>query len=433
MMESSLRGRKLWVCPMTYAGAMTFAAVWRSLGVEADVIPPSDDRKLALAAPYLSGDECLPQKVTLGDLLGVAQRPDFDPDRTAFFFATADGPCRFGQYLSLFRKVFRDAGLGGVLFVAPNSHDAYQGLGREFRSLTRLAWQALVAGDILQKLLLRIRPYEVERGAADQVFEESLRRLCQLIERPAPSPTERRRELVKSLAEIGDRFRRVPVTPARHPLIGVVGEIFCRLHTFSNQELIRRFERLGAEVWLSDLSEWIWYTNDREEHRLALRGRSLSFAMLGCRIRDHVQRADEHALYSSVRDELRGREEPDRISELLDRARPYLPADGAMGEMILSVGKAIYLCEKGADAVIDISPFTCMNGIVSEAIYPKLSRVHGGFPVKTIFFDGSPVNLERDLEIFLELARSYRDRRRGVGTDAELRSSPAAAPVEAGG
>ena len=50
-----------------------------------------------------------------------------------------------------------------------------------------------------------------------------------------------------------------------------------------------------------------------------------------------------------------------------DETVDHLPATGALGEMTLSVGKAVYLYEKGADGVIDISPFTCMNGITSEA------------------------------------------------------------------
>lgn len=411
-MESVLSGKKLWIHPMMYGAAMTFAAAWRSVGVEAEVIPPSNDRTLGLAAPYLSGDECLPQKVTLGDLLRIAERPDFDPDRTAFFFAATNGPCRFGQYIPLFRKVFREAGYGEVTFITAISDDSYQGLGQEFPDLPRLAWQALVSGDLLQKLLLRVRPYEANTGEADQVFEESLKQLCQAIERPASSPRQRRGELVACLTAIRERFRRIPVRRETRPLIGVVGEIFCRLNPFSNQELIRRLERHGGEAWLSNVAEWIWYCNDREAHRLAARGRSLSFAMLGVKLRDHVQRADEHALYAPFREYFLGREEPERIGELLDRARPYLSPEGAMGEMVLSVGKAIYLYEQGADGVIDVSPFTCMNGVVSEALYPMLSREHGGFPAKNFFFDGTLTNLDRDLEIFLELAKSYRARRR---------------------
>ncbi len=83
-----------------------------------------------------------------------------------------------------------------------------------------------------------------------------------------------------------------------------------------------------------------------------------------------------------------------------------------MGEMVLSVGKAAYLAKHGADGIIDISPFTCMNGIVSEAIYPKLSKDYGGIPIRNFYFDGTQSDLDRDLGIYMELARSYREKKK---------------------
>jgi hypothetical protein len=44
---------------------------------------------------------------------------------------------------------------------------------------------------------------------------------------------------------------------------------------------------------------------------------------------------------------------------------------------------------------------------VAEAIYPKISRDLGGFPIRTFYFDGTQGNLDRDVGIFLELARTY--------------------------
>jgi hypothetical protein len=52
-----------------------------------------------------------------------------------------------------------------------------------------------------------------------------------------------------------------------------------------------------------------------------------------------------------------------------------------------------------------------MNGIVSEAIYPKLSRVYGGIPIRNFYFDGTQADLDRDLGIYMELARSYREKK----------------------
>jgi len=52
-----------------------------------------------------------------------------------------------------------------------------------------------------------------------------------------------------------------------------------------------------------------------------------------------------------------------------------------------------------------------MNGIVSEAIYPKLSKDFGGIPIRNFYFDGTQSDLDRDLGIYMELARSYREKK----------------------
>ena len=61
--------------------------------------------------------------------------------------------------------------------------------------------------------------------------------------------------------------------------------------------------------------------------------------------------------------------------------------------------------------MIDISPFTCMNGIVGEALYPRVSRENGGIPIRNFYFDGTHSDLERDIGIFIELAKSYQQRK----------------------
>jgi predicted nucleotide-binding protein (sugar kinase/HSP70/actin superfamily) len=124
-----------------------------------------------------------------------------------------------------------------------------------------------------------------------------------------------------------------------------------------------------------------------------------------------VQISDEHALTAPFHQDFVGCEEPEDIQEILELARPYLPPEGALGEMVLSVGKSAYLAKKGVDGIIDISPFTCMNGIVTESIYPKLSKDYGGIPIRNFYFDGTQSDLDRDLGIYLELARSYRERK----------------------
>ena len=51
-----------------------------------------------------------------------------------------------------------------------------------------------------------------------------------------------------------------------------------------------------------------------------------------------MQKRDEHVLLEPFAEDFAGCEEPD-IYEILEYARPYLPREGAFGEMVLNVGQ----------------------------------------------------------------------------------------------
>jgi predicted nucleotide-binding protein (sugar kinase/HSP70/actin superfamily) len=154
----------------------------------------------------------------------------------------------------------------------------------------------------------------------------------------------------------------------------------------------------------------VWYTISEQFRKLHLVGRQYSLEAFKAWIRKRVQKHDEHVLLEPFGDDFVGYEEPP-VEEVLEAAQPYLPVDGAQGEMVLNVGKAICLARKGADGIIDISPFTCMNGIVCEAVYPRVSRDLGGIPIRNFYFDGTQNDLDRDLGVYLELARNYQKRK----------------------
>ncbi len=411
-MKPGLSGRRLYLPRMNDCAAEALAAAFRSVGIDAVVLPPSDARTLELGARYLAGEECLPAKITLGDFVKIIEGPDFDPAKTAFMLAAANGPCRFGQYLPHIRKVFRTLGHPDIPVLSPTAEEGYQELGSLGPKLARTGWRAIVASDILRKLLLKTRPYEDNRGETDSAYAVSLRELCATLERPACDPADQLVALTSTLAQIRDRFRCIPGQYERERLfIGVQGEIFCRLNDFSNEHLIRRMEACGGEVWLADISEWVWYCNREQDDCLRNSWRRRFVAMLGAKVRDHIQHADETALRAPFGEDFLGYEEPEDINQVLRAGDHYLPYGSTSGEMVLSATKVDYFFRKGVDGIIDMSPFSCMNGIVSEALYPRASQEHAGLPIKNFYFDGKERDVTCDLEVFLELARAYRERK----------------------
>ena len=403
-----LAAKRIYIPPMAYGSARAFASAFRAIGLDAEPTPPSDHRTRELGAKYTSGDECYPAKVTVGDFMKLLEKPETDPARIALFMPTAEGPCRFGQYAPYLRHVLDANGYRSVEILSPTSQNAYQGLGTLAGPFVRTGWRALLCADLLEKLLLICRPYEERRGDSETVYEESLDDLCATLESTPVDPGVQLLALRDALIRCRDRFRKLSLDRHRTlPVIGIVGEIFCRLNTFSNENLVRCLEGYGAEAWVSDIVEWIWYTNSEHFRKLRLTGRIWTAEALGAWVRKRVQKHDEHVLTAPLAEDFKGREEPD-IYEILECARPYLPREGAFGEMVLNVGKVVYLARKGAAGIIDISPFTCMNGIVCEAIYPRISRDLGGLPIRNFYFDGTQSDLDRDLGVYMELARSYR-------------------------
>ena len=103
-----------------------------------------------------------------------------------FLTAGACGPCRFGMYVTEYRKALRDAGFDGfrvVLFQQTGGLKQATGEGAGLEMNPTFFWalvKALVAGDVLNALGYRIRPYEVTAGDTDQraraVQEDHLRR-----------------------------------------------------------------------------------------------------------------------------------------------------------------------------------------------------------------------------------------------------------------
>src|SRR5262252_9309479 len=121
--------KTIYVPPMAYGSARAFVSALRAIGLEAEPTPPSDHRTRELGARYTSGDECYPAKVTVGDFMKILEEPGCDPSKTVFFMATADGPCRFGQYASHFRRILDANGYRDVGMLSPTSRNSYADLG----------------------------------------------------------------------------------------------------------------------------------------------------------------------------------------------------------------------------------------------------------------------------------------------------------------
>ncbi len=99
----------------------------------------------------------------LGAFLKLLEDDKLDPGTTALLLPTANGPCRFGQYCRLVRRILDEKGFHDVDVFSFTSADGYAGIGDQAGEMIRTAWRAVVTQDILMKLLLMTRPVRGQR------------------------------------------------------------------------------------------------------------------------------------------------------------------------------------------------------------------------------------------------------------------------------
>ena len=95
-----------------------------------------------------------------------------------------NGPCRFGEYNKLHRIIFDKLGYDDALIVHPSNEDAYARLLRDYSLKWRKnAWKGIVASDIIRKMLEQIRPYEMNKGETDIVYQKNLQAIINSVEK----------------------------------------------------------------------------------------------------------------------------------------------------------------------------------------------------------------------------------------------------------
>ncbi|MBU0610898.1 MAG: CoA activase [Armatimonadetes bacterium] len=401
--------RRTVMVPNMSAHAHGLAAAFESCGMPAEVLPEPDEETLYWGRKYTTGKECFPCIVTTGDMVKYMMRHPEERDRVAFFMGGSGGPCRFGQYNALQRMVLDDLGYEGVPLFAPNQASSfYDEMGIVGRKFLRNGWRGIVAVDMVEKAVLELRPYEKQPGACDAAAAEGVREIRETI------ATEGK--LAATMERIAERFSAIEVDRSqRKPIIGVVGEFYVRANAFSNQNLIRQLESLGAEVWSAPVFEWFLYRNFRRDMRARLGGDWK--LVLKNKITDGIMRRDEAELAHALHELLENAEEPS-TDDVLDMAAPYVDKSFE-GEAIMTVGKAIDFAHKGLAGIVAVMPFTCMPGTVSNAILKRVREDKAGIPFLNMVYDGleQSTALTR-LEAFVHQAGEYARRNAGrlVGT-----------------
>ena len=384
----NVRDKILLIPEMNRIGSHLLAAVFRSFGINARVMETY--KGLELGKEYTSGKECYPCQITTGDILYFLEsekkrlKDKFDPKKYVYFMPESNGPCRFGMYNKYQRIVldsfsdFRD-----IKIATLSTADGYSlaGLIEEDRvkDLRKVAYWSIVVGDIMDRLLWRIRPYEKEEGMADDFIEDAMHRMEDVFERYGQKKDLNR--IMDHLDEIISEGKEIidPRIPLK-PKIGIVGEIYVRTHVHANQHIIKMLEKYGAECVNASISEWVNYTT-YDRLRDAKIGFRLSVKQWRLRqVKEYIKemmhyRAElfyqemmQEKIYKRARSILDISEDHriGHLEEILKEEDIYSFDAGT--EACLSIPTIIHYVREGFNGVVNVYPFTCMPSTITSAV-----------------------------------------------------------------
>ena len=369
--DKQVKKGKVWCPPMHPTGTPLFAAAFRGWGYDAEPLPPETKHEYNLGKRYTRGQECLPMTLTLGAIMNQAIK---DPDtQHVLFMPTSEGPCRFGQYNMLERIAFENAGIKNVDLLSPSSINSYQGLEE---SLRRYLMHTMMASDILMKLLTKTRPYEKNSGQTDDLFARSLKLLEETLEKKEdPKPV---------IKKITEDFYNIPKFDDKKPIVGVVGEIYARCNDYANGNVIDVIEKNGGEAWLSPMHEWILYTAWLQKYMAKQKAFKL-FEAGESLVKNIYLFRTEHSYYKAASKVLHDREEPP-VESVVEEGMKYVPPEFS-GEAILTIGRSVMFAKEGAELVVNVSPFGCMHGTITDSIFQEVKDIYG-MPILSQFYDG---------------------------------------------
>jgi predicted nucleotide-binding protein (sugar kinase/HSP70/actin superfamily) len=344
-------------------------------------------------------------------------------DKYVFLTAGACGPCRFGMYVTEYRKALRDAGFDGfrvMLFQQQGglSQATGEASGLElnppfFVGLLR----ALIAGDVINGIGYRIRPYEVTPGATDIALEQA-KKLCH-------DALSNGKSVLWALYQARKLFAKIEVNKAQpKPRCAIIGEFWAMTTEGDGNYKLQRFiEQEGGETDIQFVTAWILYniwevTHDTAQ-RAQLRGQDggkyglkgmSEFGASGLRVGlwlgDKALRAAFQTFAHTVG--FHGYSLPD-MHAIAELAHGFYNNDLRGGEGHMEVGKLILnVAKQKATMTLSVKPFGCMpSSGVSDGVQTIITERYPG----TIFCavetsgDGA-VNFQSRVQMYLFKARA---------------------------
>jgi len=375
--------------------------VFNEAGYRLKILKETTAKSVETGLKVVNNDACYPAIIVVGQLIEALESGDYDPAATSILISQTGGGCRATNYIAFIRKALEDSGYSQIPVISLSAQgiEKNPGFKLNFR-LIQGAIRALVYGDLLMRLLYRIRPYEKFQNSTENLYRKWIDSLKgTLMERGGKGFTHRIRQIVEEFDHLAIDENRVL------PRIGVVGEILVKYHPFANNNIVKVIEEEGAEAVVPDLLDFFMYSfynaTFKADHLGKGRvGRTIGEIMI--RVMESYRREMRAALEDSRRFD-----PPPLIEELSGKVKGLISLGNQSGEGWFLTAEMVELIESDVPDIFCIQPFGCLpNHVVGKGMIKKLRETFPRANIVAIDYDSgiSEVNQLNRIKLMVSTA-----------------------------
>ena len=371
-------------------------SVIRSGGYKFDILKHASREDVETGLKYVNNDACYPAIMVIGQLIDAILEGKYDPDKVCLAITQTGGMCRATNYFGLIRKALVDAGYPQIPVIAISTQGLEDNPGfKATPPLLHRAIKALILGDLLMKCLYRVRPYEVEKGSANKLYELWDTIVRETIEHHGYSKTAAKTPSIKKgylpynvlAKEIVKSFDALPLRDIpRKVRVGVVGEILVKYQPDANNHVVDVIESQDCEAVVPGIMEFMTtrpYITDWNEKNLGMGGNKTLYALMRKGL--DLYNAPIKAALATSHGKFK-QDEP--MPELVKKAAEVTSIGVQAGEGWLLTAEILELIEQGCPNVICAQPFACLpNHVTGRGMFGKIRRLHPEANIVSIDYD----------------------------------------------
>ncbi|WP_407425028.1 acyl-CoA dehydratase activase-related protein, partial [Treponema sp.] len=215
-------------------------------GLRAVPLSMGENQQIQVGKKYVHNDTCFPAQMVIGEAISALQSGKYPLDKVAIGMAKYQGDCRLSHYSALLRRALDTAGFNQVPIVSTDPIDSKEmhpgfRLGALFN--IRTLW-VITMMDMLEELRRQIRPYELNKGETNRIFDEVIEDISKGIDKGI-------RSALKAYKRGIEKFCKIKYDKSNpRPRVFVTGEYLVTFHPGSNFHVERYLEENGMEVIL---------------------------------------------------------------------------------------------------------------------------------------------------------------------------------------